>query len=85
MLTVPFFAYTTVVSVVSQCVSNTARSIVASAQCKLLSKGKPPSGELACYADIAEVMNDFVDIMNGALHVTMLQRRCHYVCAYASA
>lgn len=42
-----------------------------SAQGKLLAQGAHPNGAIACYSELATVMNDFLDIMNGA----MLERK----------
>ena len=36
-----------------------------SAQGKLQAQGCPPNAEIACYSEMAFVMNDFVDIFNG--------------------
>ncbi|CAM9951082.1 unnamed protein product, partial [Ectocarpus sp. 4 AP-2014] len=48
----------------AKCVSRTAVLLCESAQAKLASQGAPPSGEIACYSELAAVMNDFLDIMN---------------------
>lgn len=53
--------------VLSQCVSRSACSICHSAMGKLEANNQPPSEERETYAELAYVMNDFLDIMNGVL------------------
>ncbi|CAN0241232.1 unnamed protein product [Ectocarpus fasciculatus] len=36
-----------------------------SAQGKLIVQGAHPNGAIACYSELATMMNDFLDIMNG--------------------
>ncbi|CAN0216692.1 unnamed protein product, partial [Pylaiella littoralis] len=55
----------------AKCVSRTAVLMCGSAQGKLLAQGAHPNGAIACYSELATVMNDFLDIMNGA----MLERK----------
>lgn len=58
-------AFPCVHPVFSKCVSGTAVTLCASAQGNLESQGLSPNGEIACYSELAGVMNDFVYIMNG--------------------
>ncbi|CAM9921407.1 unnamed protein product, partial [Ectocarpus sp. 6 AP-2014] len=57
----------------AKCVSRSACRICHSAMGKLEANNQPPSGEIETYAELAYVMNDFLDIMNGVYGVSTVE------------